>query len=150
MNSKLIAKAGFIAGALDIVAASLNFYFKTGKNPTIVLKYIASAIFGKEAMAGGIEMMLIGLLLHFIIAFIFTLFFSFIYKKLWWWFKNTHLIALLYGVFVWVVMNLAIVPLSKASQIPFSWSGAITNCVILILCIGLPLSYLFRKNSKTI
>ena len=150
MNSKLIIKAGFIAGALDIIAAFLNFYFKTGKNPTIVLKYIASAIFGKEAMAGGAGVILIGLLLHFIIAFIFTLFFSLIYKKLWPWFQNTLLIAVLYGVFVWLVMNLAIVPLSKASQIPFSWSGAITNCIILIVCIGLPLSYLFRKNNKAI
>lgn len=150
MNSKLIIKAGLIAGALDIVAAFLNFYFKTGKNPTIVLKYIASAIFGKEAMTGGIEMILTGLLLHFIIAFIFTLFFSVIYKMLWSWFKNTILIAILYGIFVWIVMNLAIVPLSKASQIPFSWSGAITNVVILIVCIGLPLSYLFRKNSQAI
>ncbi|TCC94481.1 hypothetical protein EZ428_06845 [Pedobacter frigiditerrae] len=150
MNSKLIVKAGLIAGALDIIAAFLNFYFKTGKNPTIVLKYIASAIFGKEAMTGGIEMIFTGLLLHFIIAFIFTLFFSLIYKKLWSWFQNTTLIAVLYGFFVWLVMNLAIVPLSRALEIPFSWSGAITNCIILITCIGLPLSYLFRKNNKAI
>ncbi|WP_316768781.1 hypothetical protein [Pedobacter frigiditerrae] len=150
MNSKLIIKAGLLAGTLDIIAAFLNFYYKTGKNPTIVLKYIASAIFGKEAMTGGIEMLLTGLLLHFIIAFIFTLFFSVIYKMLWSWFKNTILIAILYGIFVWIVMNLAIVPLSKASQIPFSWSGLITNIIILIVCIGLPLSYLFRKNSQAI
>ncbi|WP_316785515.1 hypothetical protein [Pedobacter frigiditerrae] len=150
MNSKLIIKAGLLAGTLDIIAAFLNFYYKTGKNPTIVLKYIASAIFGKEAMAGGIEMILTGLLLHFIIAFIFTLFFSVIYKMLWSWLKNIILIAILYGIFVWIVMNLAIVPLSKASQIPFSWSGLITNIIILIVCIGLPLSYLFRKNSQAI
>jgi len=150
MNSKLIIKAGLVAGTLDIIAAFLNFYYKTGKNPTIVLKYIASAIFGKEAMTGGIEMILTGLLLHFIIAFIFTIFFSLIYKKLWSWLQNTVLIAVLYGVFVWLVMNFAVVPFSRASQIPFSWSGVITNIIILIVCIGLPLSYLFRKNSQAI
>ena len=80
MNLKLIIKAGLIAGSLDIIAAFLNFYFKTGKNPTIVLKYTASAIFGKDAVTGGNGMALTGLLLHYIIAFIFTIFFSLTYK----------------------------------------------------------------------
>lgn len=150
MNSKLIIKAGLIAGTLDIIAAFLNFYFKTGKNPVIVLKYIASAIFGKEAMIGGNKMALTGLILHFIIAFIFTTFFALTYKKIWSRLQNTFITAILYGIFVFLVMNLAVVPLSKASQLPFSWSGAITNCIILMVCIGLPLSYLFRKNSQAI
>lgn len=146
-NLKLILKAGLIAGTLDIIAAFLNFYFKTGKNVTIVLKYIASAIFGKDAMGGGDGMALAGLLFHYVIALLFTVFFALIYKKMWSWFQHTLLIAIIYGVFVWLVMNLIIVPQTLAAQIPFSWSAGITSCLILIICIGYPLAYIFRKNS---
>ena len=151
MSSKLkfILKAGLIAGTLDITAASLNFYFKTGLNISIVFKYIASAIFGKEAMTGGEGMVLVGLLLHYLVAFIFTFFFALIYKKMWYWFQHTLLIAIIYGVFVWLTMNFIIVPRTLAAQMPFSWSAGMVNCLILIVCIGYPLAYLFRKN-KTI
>lgn len=150
LNSKLIIKAGLIAGTLDIIAAFLNFYFKTGKSVTIVLKYIASAIFGKSAMAGGDLMALAGLFFHYVIAFVFTIFFALIFNKLWAWFQHTLLIATIYGVFIWLVMNFLIVPNSNASQIPFSWSAGLTNCLILIICIGYPLTYLFRKNKIAI
>ncbi len=150
LNFKLIVKAGLIAGTMDILAAFLNFYIKTQKDPGIVLKYIASAVFGKEAMKGGTEMLVAGLVLHFIVAFIFTIFFSLIYKKLWSVFQNSIIIAVIYGIFIWLIMNLMVVPLSRASQIPFSWTAGITNCLILIICIGAPLSYLFRKNSQAI
>jgi FlaA1/EpsC-like NDP-sugar epimerase len=146
LNLRLIFKATLIAGTLDIIAAGLNFYFKTGKSVTIVLKYIASGVFGKEAMIGGEQMILAGLLLHYLIALVFTLFFAIIYKNLWNWFQNTPLIAIIYGLFVWAVMNLLIVPNSLASKIPFTWSGALTSALILMVCIGYPLAYLFHKN----
>lgn len=145
-NSSLILKAGLLVGTLDILVAFINFYSKTGKNVSIVLKYIASAVFGKEAMTGGNSMIFWGLLFHYLIAFGFTLIFALLYPKLWQWFKNIFLIAIVYGVFIWLIMNLIVVPSSKASQIPFSWSAGTINCLILIVCIGLPLAYLFRKN----
>lgn len=145
---RLIVKAGLIVGTLDILAAFLNFYIQTGKNPTIVLKYIASAALGKTAMYDPILVILLGLMFHFIIAFVFTVFFSLICDKLWLWFKNTYLIAILYGIFIWLIMNLLVVPNSLATKIPFTWSNALLNCVILIICIGFPLSYLFFKNKK--
>lgn len=146
LNLSLIIKAALIVGTLDIIAACLNFYFKTGKNIGIVLKYIASAVFGKEAMMGSEEMIFAGIFLHYLIAFCFTIFFAIIYPKLWAWFQNNLIIAISYGIFVWAVMNLLIVPNSLAAKIPFSWSGAITSAVILIICIGYPLAYLFQKN----
>ena len=149
-NAKLIIKAGLLVGTLDILAAFLNFYIKTEKNPTIVLKYIASAVFGKSAMTGGEGMIVFGLLLHFAIAFAFTIIFALSYAKLWAWFRNSSLIAILYGIFIWLVMNLLVVPNSQAAKIPFSWSSASISCGILIICIGFPLAYLFRKNKPII
>ena len=42
-------KAGFIAGTLDITAACIQTYIKVGKGSDAVLKYLASAVFGKDA-----------------------------------------------------------------------------------------------------
>lgn len=145
---KLIVKAGLIVGTLDILAAFLNFYIQTGKNPSIVLKYIASAALGKTASYDPTLVILLGLLFHFIIAFIFTILFSFICDKLWDWFKNRYIIAILYGILIWMVMNLLVVPNSLAPEIPFTWTKALLNCVILIICIGFPLSYLFFQNKR--
>ena len=145
-NLSIILKAGLLVGTLDIAAAFLNFYIKTGKNPTIVLKYIASAALGKTTAYDPTLVILLGLLLHFIIAFAFTVFFSMIADRLWRWFKNIYLIAVLYGIFIWIIMNLLVVPNSLAPKIPLTWSNSLLNVVILIICIGFPLSYLFFKN----
>src|SRR5688500_17155151 len=67
---RTILFSGLLVGSLDITAALVQFYIKTGKDPLIVLKYIASAVFGKDAYAGGNKMAIYGLLFHFIIAFL--------------------------------------------------------------------------------
>ncbi len=144
--TKLLIKAGLIAGSLDILAACLNFYIKTGKNPNLVLKYIASAALGQQTTYGPFMLSLLGLFFHYIIAFAFTIFFAMICDQLWTLFKNKALIAIVYGLLIWLVMNLVVVPNSLAVKIPFNWPNAILNCAILILCIGFPLSYLFFKN----
>lgn len=57
--------AGLIAGTLDILAA---IYLLAGGNAAGVLKYIAAGAFGQAALAGGTEMIVFGLLFHYIIA----------------------------------------------------------------------------------
>lgn len=99
-------------------------------------------------LAGTLDIIaaLIGLLLHYIVAFLFTLFFAIIFKRIWYWFGHKLLIAVIYGVFVWLIMNLIIVPTTQAQQIPFSWSAGLTNCIILIYCFAYPLVFVFRTN----
>jgi hypothetical protein len=41
---KTILFAGFVAGTLDALAAIINFYVATGKNPLIVFVFIASSV----------------------------------------------------------------------------------------------------------
>lgn len=145
-NLSTIVKAGLIAGTLDMSAALINFYLKTGKDVAIVPKYIASAVIGPTAMQGGMATIIIGLFLHYVIAFLFTFFFSLIFKKLWFWFRSIIFIAILYGIFIWLIMNLVVVPNTLASHGPISWKEAIISCLILIGCMGYPLAFLFRKN----
>jgi hypothetical protein len=146
MSSSKIIKAGFIAGTLDICAASIQYYIKTGKGPENVLKFIASGVFGKDAFSGGHLMSACGLLLHYIIAFAFTVFFFFLYPRLKFLSVNLFLTALLYGIFTWLVMNRVVLPLSNTPALPFSWLGAAIAAGILTLCIGLPLAIIAGKE----
>ncbi len=129
-----------IAGTADGLAACINFYINTGKGPAPVFKYIASAIFGKEAYTSGNTMIIWGILFHLLIAFIFTAFFFFLYPRLALFRKNKILVGIAYGIFVWLVMSQLVVPASRIPAGPFHWDKAIIAILILICCIGLPIS----------
>ncbi len=144
-----LIKAGLIVGTLDILSAFLYYFIRTGdKNVFIVLKAVASGLFGKKAFSGGNEMMIAGLILHFIIAFAFTIFFFWLFPKIKPLLKNNILVGLVYGIFVWMVMNLVVVPLSNIGPRPFTMLNVLINVIILIVCIGLPLSFMANTFYK--
>lgn len=145
MNKKFfyIISAGLLVGTFDIVAAFLYYFLKTGNKDVFnVLKYVASGVFGKEAATGGGGMILAGLLFHYSIALSFTLLFFWIYPYAIAFLRNKFLLGIVYGVFVWSVMNLVVVPLSKIGPRPFNPANALINLLILVICIGIPLSLL--------
>jgi hypothetical protein len=147
-NGKII-QAGLIAGTLDILSAFIYYYVKTGKtNFLVIFKFIASGIFGKAAGEGGSIMILAGFILHYTIAFAFTIFFFWLHPKVNVMSKNRVVTAIVYGLFVWSVMNLIVVPLSNTVHRPFNIANAIINMGILIICIGLPLSFIANAYYK--
>ena len=149
--TKTILLTGFIAGTLDILAAFLVYSaIMKVVTPLQILNGIAAGVFGKTIIGGKTVMALIGLLFHYFIAYSFTTGFFLIYPRVKLLHGNTIIIGLLYGVFVWFVMNLIVVPLSNAHHSPFSWMPALRACLILMLCIGLPISLLTTKYYNTI
>ena len=150
-NAKIL-QAGLIAGTLDVLSAFIYYYIKSGKtNFLVIFKFIASGIFGKAAGDGGNAMIWVGFILHYAIAFSFTVFFFWLYPKVKLMSKNRIVTAIVYGLFVWAVMNLIVVPSSNTVHRPFKIEGALINMGILIVCIGLPLSFMandfFRKRT---
>ncbi len=147
-SSKIIS-AGLIVGTLDILSAFIYYFIKTGnRNVFNALKYVASGLFGKQAISGGTEMILAGLILHYVIAFSFTIFFFWLFPKIKALSKYLILTGILYGAFIWCVMNLVVVPLSSIGNRPFNISNAIINMLILMVCIGIPLSFMTNRFYK--
>src|SRR4051812_35454109 len=110
-KSGTIFLSGLIAGTLDILAALIIYDLILQKTPSIkILQSIASGIFKKEAYSGGSQMALYGLLLHYFIALTFAWFYFTIYPYFNFLRKNTLLSGILYGIFVWIVMNLLVLP----------------------------------------
>ena len=135
---------GLLAGLLDAIAAVLLFLARRNKDPRTLFRYIASAVYGKDAFTRGNSMVFIGLLFHFLIAMVWVAIYFFLHAHISW--LGTHPLpaAIGYGILVWIIMNMVVVPNSRAAPRPFSLSFALINVVILILAIGLPAAYLAR------
>lgn len=144
----LVICSALLVGTLDILAASIQFYLNTGNGPAPVLKFIASGVFGPEAFSGGKSMVFYGLLFHYLIAFGFTLFFfilSIAFPSI---LKFKVITGILYGVFVWMVMNLLVLPFSNTPKSEFNWISAGIGILILIVCVGLPLSFIASRSKR--
>lgn len=141
-----ILKAGFLAGLLDIAAACLQYVIQRGGEPGPMLRFIASGVFGRAALNGGWPMTLAGLLFHFLIAYLFAIFFFIIYKRLG--IDRMHKIVagIVYGIFVWAVMACIVLPLSNTpSKFPFRFVPIIRAMAILIACVGIPISLVIGR-----
>ncbi len=148
ISVKIILLAGLLVGTLDILSAFVDYHIATGKNPLGVLTFVASGVFGISAFSGGAGIMLSGLLFHYIIAFSFTILFFWLYSRSKLLSGNRVITGVLYGIFIWVVMNLIVVQLSKAPHASIKamkMSKVIKSMLILIFMIGLPLSFIGHK-----
>lgn len=138
--------AGLIAGILDGTAAVVSFLAKGGKDPIKIFNFIASGIFGPAGLQGGMPMAFAGLVFHMCIATIWAAIYFFIYPRITCPSKNWVVSGLLYGIFVWIGMNLVVVPLSNTPAMGKTVQGMITGTIILMLFIGLPVAYLASKH----
>lgn len=145
-STKFIFQAALLVGTLDILAAFANTYITSGKGPEVVLKFIASGVLGKAAFSGGTGTVLLGLLLHYGIAAAFTCVFFWSYPKLVKLVANKIVLGVLYGAFVWLVMNLIVLPLSSTPKGAFGLKQSAISMAILIVCIGLPLVFMAGKE----
>lgn len=133
--------SGLLAGFLDGAAALLLFIARGNKQPALLFQYIASAVFGKAAFAPGARMVCVGILFHLLIALAWVALYYGLCSRISWPLLHPLAAAVVYGLIVWVIMNLAVVRVSRAAPRPFSWTMALVNIVILMAAIGLPAAY---------
>lgn len=147
LKRKTILIAGLIVGTIDILCAIVKFLIETGRNPQVIFKFIASGVFGVSALKGGIDMVVAGALFHYgiatIWAFLFFLLASKMNLK-----KHLYSIGALYGIFVWIMMNKVVLPLSSTPPLNKSITDDLIGIAILIAAIGLPLAFFYKRTSN--
>lgn len=136
-----LLRTAFIAGTLDILCAILSTFLMSGRGPVIIFKYIASGLLGADAMSGGTAVAALGLFLHYVIAFGWTFLFFALYNAIKRLGLHWAVVGVLYGLFVWTLMNLVVVPLSQIGPRPLTLSSVLLQAGILVVAIGLPISY---------
>ena len=152
-NSRLnfILATTFIAGSLDIAAAIFIYTILLQKVTAVqILKGIAYGLLGKNSGISEMSLAYMGLVLHYLIAFLFTLFYFLFYPVFPFLKKNALISGGLLGIFSWSVMNLLVLPLSKAYRAPLTLSGVGMGMSILVICIGLPVALLTRHYYKNL
>lgn len=142
---RAIILTGFIVGALDIASAIiLTLYY--GRTITRLMQFIASGLLGKSAFEGGMPVATLGLVLHFFIAFSVVIVFYFVRQRFAFAYAHPIPSGIFYGLIVYAVMNLIVLPLSAAHP-RYSLSGILIQIGIHMFIIGLPTAFLLEHFS---
>jgi uncharacterized membrane protein YagU involved in acid resistance len=140
---RAILVGGLVAGTFDLVMAFISFGWRVPRG-------IASGLLGSSAFHGGIGTWLLGVVLHFTIAFGAAAVFCLVSLKLDFIRQHFVVCGLFFGIAVWLVMNLIIVPLSAfpAKGRPFTAAGMIQGLLVHMFLIGLPIAASARRFMK--
>ena len=127
---KAIAFGGLFAGTIDIGSAcAIN-----GLSPMVILHAIASGLLGAASFRGGWPTALAGLLLQWLMSWLIAAIFVTAASRLGWMMRRWIAAGVAYGVVIYLVMNLVVVPLSAAPFHPrFTPTKVFENLLAMIL-----------------
>ncbi len=133
-------RAGLVAGALDIVAAVVINTLR-GSTPLRVLQSVASGLLGRPSFDGGWGTGILGLALHFAMMIVIAGIYARFTVRLPWTWRRPLLAGAAYGVVVYAVMNLVVVPLSAFPvRLSYPPDALAIGLAVHIVCIGVPMA----------
>jgi hypothetical protein len=136
---------GGIAGALDITYAIVFWAFR-GVSATRVLQSVASGLLGAPAFKGGLSTAALGFVLHFVIALSAATIFYLAAKATPVFTRHAFISGVLYGLAIYVVMNLVVLPLSAfPRKVTFPLVATTTGLFVHMFLVGLPISLAVRR-----
>ena len=144
---RAIVSGGLVIGVLDLLDAFVFFGLRSGARPMGILHSIAAGAIGRDAArAGGAQTAALGLVLHFLIAFIIASIYIVasrfvpVLRRRW------VICGIAYGVVAYFVMTFVVVPLSNAGPGRIAFALPVTpvllnGLAIHALGVGLPAAY---------
>jgi hypothetical protein len=148
-----VARAGILTGVIDGLFSSVLsvvFYHSTVQH---LFQGVASTLFGKEAFYGDYLTFAIGVIMHFGVAFGWSVVFLFIVKRVKWIHRLLNSpygvvkVASLYGPFIWMVMSLAVIPilLHRPPVINIRW---LVQLIGHIPFVGIPIVWSIGRGAS--
>ncbi|HEX7242530.1 MAG TPA: hypothetical protein VF263_19730 [Longimicrobiaceae bacterium] len=135
-------------GVLDALDAVVFFGLR-GVAPIRIFQSIASGLLGAAAYGGGLSTALLGAALHFLIALAVVGSYVLASRRFAVLARHPFVCGPLYGLLVYAVMNLAVVPLSAAVVGPPSLPAVVNGLLIHVLGVGLPAALFARAARPT-
>jgi hypothetical protein len=137
-----ILVGGLIAGTLDAILAFHAFGPRMPQG-------IASGLIGARSFQGGAATWILGLVLHFFIALSMAAIYFAASRKLPFLKEYPLICGLFYGMALYLVMNLVVVPLSAIhARGPMARADLIHGLVVHMILIALPIAYSVRTFSR--
>lgn len=124
-------------GVLDGLAAVITAGLR-GTRPDRLFQGIAFALLGRASYSGGWRTVVLGVLLHFIVALGIVAIYVVASRLVPGLARRPLLLGPLYGIAAFFVMNLVVIPLSAIGTVIIRWPGAINGLVIHALLVGPP------------
>ncbi|HSK81010.1 MAG TPA: hypothetical protein VLQ45_31445 [Thermoanaerobaculia bacterium] len=112
-----LVRAGLLTGVVDGLFASVLSVVFYDSTVTRLFQGVASTLLGQEALDGGTSTALIGVLMHFGVAFGWSAVFLLLVTRSAWIRRvlgsryGAVKVASVYGPFIWLVMSLVVIPL---------------------------------------
>src|SRR5215813_744030 len=145
-----ILYGGLAVGVLDGMAAViLTLYFK--RSPKGMFQGIAKGLIGDASFNGGWATVLLGVALHFLIAFIWAAIYHGASVMLPALIRRALVFGPIYGVVVYFAMQIIVLPLSAIRKPPFSFgtgTAMMRGIIVHILCVGLPIALMARRAAE--
>ena len=137
-----IGVGGGIAGTIDLLQACILFGWD-------IPLAIAGGLLGKQAFEGGAGTYVLGVFLHFFIAFSAASIY-YVASRRWAFLIEYPLVCgLFFGGAVQEVMNLVVLPLSALhARGPYTLHDLILGLAVHMVVIGLPISFSVRRFAK--
>lgn len=145
-----LVRAGLLTGVIDGLFASVQSIL-SNSTVTRLWQNVASTLLGPEAFEGGTRTALIGVLMHFGVAFAWSAVFLFLATKSVWLRRvlasryGIVKVAAVYGPFIWVVMSLVVIPLlvQRPPRISSRW---LVQLIGHFPFVGLPIVAMIGKE----
>jgi hypothetical protein len=143
---KIIFLSGFITGSLDGIAAIILFAHPLNlHNISGIFRYIASGLFGQKAYSSGFIYPFYGVILHFLIALIWSaIYLTILYQV----FKTGSVWAkiIFLASLIWIVMNGFVMPLCGLNSVHNDGWSIMSSFLVLVFCVSLPICLIAEKR----
>jgi uncharacterized membrane protein YagU involved in acid resistance len=148
-TTRAILTGGALAGLLDILFA-IAFAAYNGMPPQRLLQVVASGALGQAAFSGGMPAAAFGLACHFALSFVWMALFIFAARRVPALARKPLLVAVGYGLLVFLAMRLVVLPLSAFPR-PVTFNAFAWGMDLLshILLFSLPIVWATRKAVRS-
>jgi uncharacterized membrane protein YagU involved in acid resistance len=136
---------GLIVGILDLAYAIVVY---SPRDPILIPQTIASGLLGWKAYHQGIPSAVLGVVLHFVIAFGAATVYYLASRKLMFLTRRAVLFGMLYGAVVYLFMHLVVLPLSAVARFHHALIYPVAEFVEHWFFVGLPIALSVRRFSS--
>jgi uncharacterized membrane protein YagU involved in acid resistance len=140
-----VAAGGFIVGVLDLTYAIVVY---SPRAPILIPQTIASGVLGAKSYQGGVSSAVLGVFLHFFIAFCIASVYYAASRKLSVLVTNALPSGLIYGGLVYCVMHGLVLPLSAVAHRAIPPVYVVTEFIEHWFFVGLPVALSVRYFSQ--
>jgi hypothetical protein len=142
---RAIVAGGLAAAVLDAVDALVAYKLAYGMSPLVIYQFVASGLLGKAAYSGGAMAALLGLAVHFLVAFTAATVFVLASERFPGLRRGAVGWGLVFGVAVFAVMSFVVIPLSRIGPsvppLPLVANGVLGHALL----VGLPIALAARR-----